>query len=319
MIDIVQILIQAGNGGKGCESFFRRADRKNTPTGGGGGKGGSIIFRADPNAPPISQFCYKRHLIAASGGHGGSNKKRGKNGDDTIILVPIGTRLYNKSQDLLIRDWMKKGEEVIVVEGGRGGTGNQGGGEATPGDPGAMIDLEITVRLPMDVAMIGLPNSGKSSLLNSLSRAHAKVEAYPFATREPELAVCDFLDYEELKLCEMPSLYEGSHEGRGLGNEFLKHLEMVRFVLYVLDPVSEFAASLQEGLAILKKEVGVVSTRFEELPYAVVINKIDAPGARERIAAEKWKADARTFYVSAQTGEGMDQLKQFLQGLIIRE
>ncbi len=319
MIDIVQILIQAGNGGKGCESFFRRADRKNTPTGGGGGKGGSIIFRADTNAPPISQFCYKRHLIAASGGHGSSNKKRGKNGEDMIILVPIGTRLYNKTQDLLIRDWMKKGEEVIVVEGGRGGTGNQGGGQATPGDPGAMIDLEITVRLPMDVALIGLPNSGKSSLLNSLSRARAKVEAYPFSTREPELAVCDFLDYEELKLCEMPSLYEGSHEGRGLGNEFLKHLEMVRFVLYVLDPVSEFVGSLKEGLAVLKKEVGVVNERFAELPYAVVVNKIDVPGARERITAQKWKPDARIFYVSAQTGEGLDQLKQFLRELIARE
>jgi GTP-binding protein len=319
MIDKVEILIQAGNGGKGCESYFRRTDRKTVPSGGTGGKGGSILFRADPNAPPIAQFCYKRHMIAESGSHGGSMKKRGKNGEDLTFLVPVGTRLYNKSQDLLIRDWMKTGEEVVVVEGGRGGAGNQGGKEAKPGEPGAMIELEITVRLPVDVALIGLPNSGKSSLLNSLSRAHAKVEAYPFATREPEMAVCDFLDYEQLKLCEMPSLYRGSHEGRGLGNEFLKHLEMVRFVLYVLDPVSEFVASLQEGLAVLKKEVSVVSSRFVELPYAVVINKIDAPGARERITAEKWKADARTFYVSAQTGEGLEQLKEFLQELIVRE
>lgn len=316
MIDRVRILIQAGNGGNGCESYLRRNDRKAAPFGGYGGNGGSVIFRADPKAPSIAQFLQKRHLIAESGAHGGSNRKRGKNGVDLVFLVPQATRLYDRTHNLLIRDFMKDQEEVVIVAGGCGGVGNQGGKKATLGAKGEMMDLEITVCLTADVCFVGLPNSGKSSLLNQLTHAHLKTDAYPFTTRVPELGVCHFSDFESIKLCELPSLYQRSHDGRGLGNGFLKHLELVKGVLYVVDPVSQFANSLEEGYAILKDEIGKFDPRFLNIRSAIVVNKMDIPEARVKSKQEAWQPGIRVFQVSAVTGEGFEALKDFLKSFM---
>lgn len=313
LIDRVHLIVQAGNGGNGCESHFRRTDKKMVPNGGDGGDGGRVIFRADSNAPSLGSLRFKQHLVAESGGHGGSNRKRGKKGKELIVLVPCGTRLYDRTKNLAIRDLVNDGDEVVVLEGGRGGAGNDGGKNVTRGEKGLQLDLELSFRIVADVFLVGLPNSGKSRLLNALTRAHVKEGSYPFATRSPEIGVHRISDYEQLTLCELPSLYRSSHEGRGLGTDFLRHLERAKYVLLVLDPVSDFAESLSEGYDILKKEIETYRAEFLALPHAAVVNKMDLAEARERVKGQNFNPGVPCFYISALTGEGADLLTDFLK------
>ncbi len=315
-IDKIHVRVQAGSGGKGCESYFQRTDKKQVPDGGDGGKGGSVIFRADTNAPSLRSFKYQQHLMAESGAHGSSNRKRGKNGKDLMILVPYGTRLYDTKRNFLIRDLVKKEEEVVVLEGGRGGTGNHGGRQATPGEKGAILDLELTFRIMADIFLVGIPNSGKSTLLNSLTGTHLGEKDYPFSTRAPEIGVHAISDYEHVTLCELPSLYEASHEGRGMGIDFLKHLEKAKLILCMLDPVSKFSPSLQEGLAILRKEIETFNPQYLEIPYAVVVNKMDLPEAKQKVEAQVFQPEAPCFFISVLTGRGMAELKDFLRSYV---
>ena len=317
MIDKTHILVQAGDGGDGCESYYHRLDRKIVPNGGDGGRGGSIIFRATREAPPISRLQFRRHIVGESGSNGGANKKRGKNGSDMIVLVPNGTSLYDRNRNLALRESMVENEEVVVAMGGKGGTGNHGGKTAVLGERGVVLDLEISAYLAADVCLVGLPNAGKSSLLMKLTRANVKTEAYPFTTRSPELGVWKCSDYEQLTLCDLPSLYKASHDGRGMGNQFLKHLELAKGILYVLDPVSDFASSLKEGFEILREEVGHFNKKYLELPFAVIVNKIDLPEAREKASRAKWKSEGPLILTSAVTGEGLEELKKFLQRFLV--
>ena len=313
LIDQVHLLIQSGDGGNGCDAVLKRPDKKVIRHGGDGGKGGSVIFRADMNAAPIADLKFKQHLIAGSGGHGGSHNKRGKNGKDLEILVPVGTRLMDRQRGLLIRELMKPGEEVIVIEGGKGGMGNTGGREATLGEKGKSLDIELNVRVLADVFLVGLPSSGKSLLLNELTRAHIKSEEYPFSTRTPQLGVCAASDYERITLCELPSLYATSHEGRGLGNDFLKHLEKAGWVFYVLDPLCQFAPSLQEGFNILRAQLEHYNKSFLDIPFGIIITKRDLPGIQQQMKAEGWKPQVPVFFISSLTREGLDELKDFMK------
>lgn len=312
-IDRASLTVQAGNGGNGCESFFRRTDKKTVPHGGDGGNGGRVIFRADVNAPSLGSIRFKQHLLAESGGHGGSNRKRGRNGKDLIVLVPLGTRLYDRGKNLAIRDLTAEDPEVVVLEGGRGGMGNAGGRQATFGEKGVKLDLELSFRIVADIFLIGLPNAGKSRLLNFLTRAHVKEENYPFATRNPEIGVYQISDYEQITLCELPSLYKASHEGRGMGIDFLRHLERAKWILFILDPVSEFSCDLTEGLAILRKEIETFNPDFLKIPYAVIVNKMDRSDAQEKVKSQVFEPGVPTFFISALTGQGMEPLLSFLK------
>ncbi len=312
-IDKIHIRVQAGSGGKGCESYFRRTDRKLVPNGGDGGNGGSVIFRADTNAPSLKSFKYRQTLAAESGGHGSSNKKRGKNGKDLLILVPFGTRLYDAKRNFLIRDLAEEKEEVVVLQGGRGGTGNQGGREVRAAGKGEVLELEISFRIMADIFFVGIPNSGKSTLLNALTRTHLIETDYPFATRAPEIGVHAASDYEQLTLCELPSIYEASHKGKGMGIDFLKHLEKAKLIFCVLDPVSKFSNSLAEALAILRKEIEALEPQYLQFPYAVIVNKMDLPEAKKKVEKESFQPGVPCFFISALTGEGMKALKDFLK------
>ena len=314
MIDQVHILIQAGDGGNGGSSFQPRMDKKLVAAGGDGGNGGSVLVRAVENAPSLETYRFKQHWIAEAGGHGTNNNKRGRNGEDLVLLVPEGTRLYDRRRNLLIRERMGRGEEFVLLEGGRGGKGNSNGREATQGQKGPQMDLDISVRILADVFIVGLPNAGKSSLLNKLTRAHVPVEIYPFSTRDPRLGVFAVSDYESLRLCEMPSLYRGSSENKGLGNQFLRHLEAAKMIFYVLDPLSEFSASLQDGLQILEEELDAFSPDLKELPRVLVVNKMDSKAAEEKTSLEKFEpAGEKVFFISAMTGQGLAALENFLK------
>ncbi|MBN1687835.1 MAG: 50S ribosome-binding GTPase [Candidatus Omnitrophica bacterium] len=312
IIDQIHLVVQAGSGGNGCASFFVRKDRKKIPNGGDGGRGGSVIFSASHNATSLDGLKYKQHLIAESGANGGSNRKRGKNGEDLKILVPVGTRIRDRERNFLIRELAQDGEEVVVCQGGRGGSGNQGDKEATPGQKGVVLDIELSIRILADVFLIGLPNSGKSSILNVLTRVQTKEESYPFATKAPVIGVYELSEYQHMTLCELPSLYRSSHEGRGLGVDYLKHLEKAPYILYVLNPFSQFAGSIQEGLDILKEEVARYQASFAGISYSVIINKVDEEGARERIDGEKFDPGVPVICLSTKTGEGMELFKEHL-------
>jgi GTP-binding protein len=317
-IDRVHITVQGGHGGNGCNSFFRRADRKVIAHGGDGGRGGDVIFRADTNAQGLGIFRFNQTLSAAAGGNGGSEKKRGRSGENLVVLVLPGTRIMDREKNMLIRHLLKPGDEVVVAQGGSGGQGNIGGKESSNGDPGAVLEIELTLHIPADVFLIGLPNSGKSTLMNRLTRAHLKEEAYPFSTREPKIGVWAVSEYESVTLCELPSIYEASHEGRGMGSDFLKHLEGAKQLLYVIDPVSQFAGSLAEGYAILRKELEIYSEDFLHIPHAVVVNKMDLAEAPAKGKKKKFDAGCPVFYISALNGEGMEKLQAYLKNFAVQ-
>lgn len=309
--DRIKISVHAGNGGNGSESCYRRTDRKVIPNGGDGGNGGSVIFRADTNAPNLKEIRYKRLLQAESGAHGGSNHKRGRNGEDLIVLLPFGCRIYDLGRNLLLRELKNSGDEVVIAAGGKGGSGNQTGRTAVPGERGAKLELEITLRLPADVFLVGLPNSGKSRLMNVLTHSKVKEDAYPFATPKPELGVVKLSDYEQVTLCEMPSIYAHSHEGRGHGTDFLKHLEAAPLIAYCLSPDSEFCESLSDGLRILKKQLEQYNPEYARSEAVVLVNKMDLPGSKKKTG--RFKPPHPVFYLSAVTRQGVPEFLEYLR------
>lgn len=313
-VDRITVSAKAGNGGNGCDSYYRRTDRKSVPHGGDGGNGASVIFRADVNAPGLASFKFRQRLIADHGVNGGPTLKSGRNAKDLVILVPPGTRIYDREKNMLIRELPESGDEVVVCQGGIGGTGNHGGRPAQKGTQGVSHELELTVLLRADIFLVGLPNSGKSSLLNKLTNSKAKAEDYPFTTKQPEMGVYDRGFKDPISLCELPSVYQASKEGRGMGASFLKHLESAKLILFVTDPVSRFSDSVSEGVKLLQKLVADQSDEFKGIAQAVIVNKMDLPEAVEKVKKQRWKPGLPVFYISVKTGEGIGELKKFLDG-----
>ncbi|MBI2166905.1 MAG: 50S ribosome-binding GTPase [Candidatus Omnitrophica bacterium] len=311
-LDEVKIFVKAGDGGRGCDSRLRISEKKFLNTGGEGGSGGSVIVRADRNVTNLREFLYHPHFRAGSGGLGGSNHKRGKKGRDVVISVPSGTVVYRKDKSFLIRDLVEAGDEVIVLEGGRGGAGNAGGRFAQPGEAGGSLEIVLIFKIPADVFLIGLPNTGKSKLLNRLTHAHAREESFPFSTRHPELGTHETPDYRQVLLCELPALYRESHAGRGLGVDYLKHLDRGKIILFVLDPLNAFAGTLGEGYDILLETLGRYRPSLLEISRGVVVNKMDLEEVRERVGAEKFRPPDPLFLISAETGEGVEELMHFV-------
>lgn len=315
IIDHVVITVKAGDGGKGCDSRLRLSVKKSIPTGGDGGAGGNVIVRADPNVTHLKEFVFHRRFAAEAGEIGGSNHKTGKRGKDLILSVPCGTVISRKEKNFLIRDLVHPGDEVLLLEGGRGGAANDEKKPAQPGTPGPTLEIVLTWKIPADVFLVGLPNAGKSTFLNRITRAHAKAETYPFSTRTPELGTLEGDDYRQILLCELPAVYRESLEGKGLGADFLKHLERGRLILLVLDPLSPFSDSLAAGYQVLRETLGRYQASLLEIPHAVVVNKMDLPEARERVEAEKFQPGVPFFLISAATGEGVDPLIRHLKEL----
>ena len=312
IIDQVIISVKGGDGGKGCESRIHVSEKKFIPSGGEGGRGGNIVMRADSNVTTLKNFLYQRHFSAESGGPGGSNHKKGKKGSDLTIPVPCGTAIFRKDKHYLIRDLIQPGEEVVLAEGGKGGVGNEGGKEAQPGEKGVEVEIILTWKIPAEVFLVGLPNTGKSKLLNRLTRAHSKEEAYPFSTKEPHLGVYETGDFTQIRLCELPALYRDSPQGRGAGVDFLKHLERAKLILLMLDPLNPFASSLREGYEILLEVLGHYQKSFLEIPHAVVVNKMDLLEARQRMEKENFRPSSPLFLISVETGEGIDALMLYV-------
>lgn len=313
MLDKIHLIIQGGHGGKGCDSLYHRKDHKTVPSGADGGDGGSVIFRASHNAPSLDRLKLKQHLIAESGEHGGSDNKRGRKGQDLIVLVPLGTSLYNRENHLAIRDLCYEGEEVVVARGGRGGLGNIGDREATPGEEGERLEVDVEFRIMADVFLVGLPSSGKSSLLHRLTRAHVEGRDYPFATRTPIMGVYSYDDYKQILFCELPSLYEGSTQGRGLGTDFLRHLSRAKLIVFMLDATMKYAKTTGEALSTLQRIIYEYDAAFRQIPCVVVVNKIDQGENLGKIQEELQNLGQFYFLISVKNGEGLESLMGFVK------
>jgi len=324
-IDEVLITVRSGAGGKGCVSFRReKFIPRGGPDGGDGGKGGSVFFRATERLATLLDFKYRRLFKARNGEPGRGRSQTGKNGKDIVIDVPPGTLLYDEETGQEMADLVRDEQEVMILEGGQGGKGNQHFATSTnraprmaqPGIPGQEKRLRLSLKSLADIGLIGLPNAGKSTLLSRITTARPKIADYPFTTLMPNLGVMILGEDKKLTVADIPGLIEGASEGKGLGHRFLKHIERTRLLLHVMDITFSPLKSLLEDFFVVKKELEDYHIKLAEKKQMVVINKIDLYSSQHRDVREVKKAlqdlGLESYPVSALTGEGLEDLKAAL-------
>ncbi len=308
-VDHAKITVKAGDGGRGCAALAQPPyTRYPYPDGGDGGDGGDVIVRADSNVATLLDFQFRHEYTAGRGGHGGSNKKTGKRGEDTVIRVPVGTVISDAGA--VLRDLTEPFEDVVIAKGGRGGLGNATAHEAKSGLPGEARALGLELKLIADVGLIGFPNAGKSSLLSRISTARPKVAAYPFTTRYPVLGVVDMGEGGSFVACDIPGLIEGAHDGRGLGIEFLRHIERTRLLVHVIDMAAVDGREPVEAYHRLNEELAAYSQALAKKPQLLVANKLDLQEARERLEAFRKAVGQPVTAISCATGSGVRELLQ---------
>ncbi|MEJ7653719.1 MAG: GTPase ObgE [Chloroflexia bacterium] len=290
MYDRARIEVTAGTGGAGSASLRReKFVPHGGPDGGDGGRGGSVYLVADPNSNTLLSYRYKRRYKAVSGGAGSKQKKHGKAGRELLLTVPVGTVVYDDATGAVVADLLEPGERALVARGGRGGLGNTHFSTSTyqtprfaeKGEPGEVKMIRLELKLLADIALVGFPNAGKSTLLSVLSAATPKIGDYPFTTLEPNLGVVQVPGTEDsFVIADIPGLIEGAHRGVGLGDEFLRHVERTRVLLYVLDGSGLEGRSPLDDFNVLRKEIELYQTTLADRPSVVAFNKIDTPEAQ---------------------------------------
>lgn len=317
-IDEAEIEVAAGDGGDGIVAWRReKYVPKGGPAGGDGGHGGNVYLQAVPELSTLVEFRFRRSFSAESGKPGGPSKKSGRSGADLTVAVPVGTLVYRRLGDApeaLLADLAQAGARLIVARGGRGGLGNQHFATSVRqaprfserGEPGERAHLRLELRLLADCGIIGVPNAGKSTLLSVVSSARPKIADYPFTTLEPQLGVVRVSDEESFVMVDVPGLIEGAHQGTGLGDLFLKHVERTRVLLHLLDgskPLREILADKQ----VIERELAAWNPRLVEKPTLLVLNKLDLPNARESLPELRLRFPEMRA-ISAATHEGVREL-----------
>ncbi|MGE5435696.1 MAG: GTPase ObgE [Syntrophothermus sp.] len=320
-IDYAEIQVKSGNGGNGAVTFRReKYVPKGGPSGGNGGNGGSVIFEAHPNLTTLLDFNYKRIYNAGNGDPGGNSLKDGKNGKDVIIKVPIGTVIKDAETDEVIADLDKVGKTYVAVKGGKGGKGNSNFATPTkqtpryaePGRPGEVRKLVLELKLIADVGLVGFPNAGKSTLISTISSAKPKIADYPFTTLEPNLGIVKYKDYQSLTVADIPGIIEGAAEGKGLGLEFLRHIERTKILLIMIDVTSE---DYQKDYKILLNELKNYSELLAEKTKIIAFSKADLVDEEELKKVKKRKirgVDEKPLIFSAASNFGIQELLDFL-------
>jgi len=284
-VDNIKLTVKSGKGGAGCVSFRReKFIPKGGPDGGDGGKGGDVIIECDNNTNTLSHFKGKRLLKAKNGRPGEGRKKHGANGEDLVLKVPPGTIIKDANTGEVLLDMQKPGERAVLLEGGKGGLGNwhfrgsrnQVPRYAQPGEEGKELEIVMELKLIADVGLVGFPNAGKSTLISAMSNARPEIANYEFTTLTPKLGVVKVDEYRSFVMADIPGIIEGAHEGKGLGLEFLKHIERTKIILFVIDMASYRDPVYQ--LKTLQKELKNYSEKLAGRDYAVALNKIDAIG-----------------------------------------
>ena len=285
-LDQVKIYIKAGNGGDGSPSFRREKFIEfGGPDGGDGGKGGSVILKAEQNLNTLIDFRYQQHHKAKRGENGAGQNRTGKSGEDLILKVPLGTQVFEEDNKTLIYDFTKISEEFTAAAGGKGGLGNtrfksstnRAPRKFTKGTQGEEFTIWLQLKTIADIGIIGLPNAGKSSLLASVTNANPKIANYQFTTLNPNLGVASY-DDKEITIADIPGLVEGAHKGTGLGIQFLKHIERCKSLLHLIDITSE---DLKKSYQQVKNELKKYSNKLTKKKELIVLNKIDLIDEKE--------------------------------------
>lgn len=312
-IDYTEIAVSAGNGGPGCISFRReKFIAKGGPDGGDGGRGGNIVFKANNNLSSLLDFRYKKKVKAENGRPGGGALKTGRSGKHVIVQVPQGTIIKDLEDGKIIADLDEESKEVLIARGGRGGHGNdhfksptnQAPRNAEDGRKGQSFKLSLELKLLADVGLVGLPNAGKSTMLSVLSDARPKVADYPFTTLIPNLGIVGLRDFKSFVMADIPGIIEGASHGKGLGIQFLKHIQRTRLIIYLIDI---FEGKIEDTLLLLKSELANFDKNLAKRPYILILNKIDLIEKNDlKKILKNQKDDYITF--SGVTKAGKDEL-----------
>ena len=319
-LDQAKIYGQAGDGGSGSSSFRREKYIEfGGPEGGDGGEGGSVIFIATKNLNTLIDFRYKQHFKAERGQDGKGKKKTGKSGKDLILKVPTGTQIFEEDNNTLIEDLSKSDQKIVIANGGKGGLGNvrfkssvnRAPRKKTEGNKGESFWVWLQLKVIADIGIIGMPNAGKSSLLSVLTSAKPKIANYPFTTINPNLGVVSY-DDKEITLADIPGLTEGAHEGIGLGDKFLRHIERCKSLLHLIDITED---NLLENYSKIRKELFKYSSKLLKKREIIVFNKIDMIDEKEinkKLSIFKRKIKKKFVKISALKNKGLNNIKKNL-------
>jgi len=326
-IDRARIQVKAGKGGNGCVAFRReKFVPRGGPSGGDGGRGGDIYIECSDSVNTLLHFQYKRTFSAGRGGHGEGSLCQGKDGEDIVIRVPPGTQAFIEPDGGLLYDFSRTGDRLLVARGGIGGRGNarfatstnQAPRRAEPGREGQELDLSLSLKLIADVGLVGFPNSGKSTLISRISSARPKIADYPFTTLTPHLGVVALPDYRSFVVADIPGLIEGAHEGHGLGDRFLKHVERTRVLVHLVD-VSETGRDPVRDYEIVLGELRLFNPDLLRRKKILVASKLDVlqDESRFRCLQAFCRRRRMPFHaISAVTGEGVTELVRRLARML---
>lgn len=322
-VDYVKISVKAGDGGRGCVSFRReKYVPKGGPDGGDGGRGGHIIIEATGRMNTLLDLRYQQRYRAGRGKHGMGKKMHGKDGEDLIIPVPVGTIIKDAVSNEVLEDLSSNGQRITVVHGGKGGLGNahfatsvrQTPRFAQPGEKGEERLLELELKLLADVGLIGLPNAGKSTLLSVVSAAKPKIADYPFTTLVPVLGVVKLENYRSFVMADIPGLIEGAHRGIGLGFQFLRHVERTALLLHLVDISEMSEGDPADNVEKINHELSLYNPELTAKPQAIAGTKLDSANKDKLQSLDRFcrKNKIDFFPISSVTGEGMKELISYL-------
>ena len=317
-LDRAKILVKGGDGGNGVTAFRReKYVPRGGPSGGDGGRGGSVYLEATTQLNTLLQFRFNPEYRAGRGRHGKGDKRHGRDGEDRNVLVPAGTIVRDADTGEVVQDFSDPGERVVIARGGRGGRGNAQFATSTnrapryheDGEPGEIRSLELELKLIADVGLVGFPNVGKSTLISRISAARPKIADYPFTTLEPHLGVVAYGDEGSFVVADIPGLIEGAHAGTGLGLEFLRHIERTKLLVHVID-VSSTGRDPVDDFLTISRELELYNGELLAKPQMVAASKMDAIDDAGRVARLREFCESRElemFEISAVTGYGIDE------------
>ena len=323
-LDEAKVYIRSGDGGNGCVAFRREKYIEfGGPNGGDGGRGGDVVVECVEGLNTLIDYRYQQHFRAGKGGHGMGKDRHGANGADVVLKVPLGTQIFEEDKETLLADFTEIGQRVVLAKGGNGGFGNahfksstnRAPRHANPGLPGEERGVWLRLKLIADAGLVGLPNAGKSTFLAAVSAAKPKIADYPFTTLNPQLGVVS-IDGREFVLADIPGLIEGAHEGAGLGDRFLGHVERCRVLLHLVDGTSEHAG---QAYRTVRAELDAYGHDLADKPEIVALSKVDAltpEQVKEQAARLKRAAKKTPLVLSAHSGAGVPEALRALLAVI---
>lgn len=326
--DRVKIHLAAGDGGNGTVAWIRaKYIPKGGPCGGDGGDGGSIIFKTSTHQSSLEWFRNRKAIRAENGEKGGANLCHGKNGKDLIIDVPCGTLVKNALTGEVLFDLTEVGQTAVICKGGKGGIGNdhfksptnRAPTEFTPGEPGEELEAELELKLIADVGLIGYPNAGKSTLISQLADVDVKIAPYPFTTLQPNIGFLETESKDRIFIADIPGIIEGAHQNRGLGLEFLRHIERTKLLIFMLDASGIDGRDPASDFTILRKELQAYNDELLRRPYLIALNKVDDEASIDNIALfHKKFPKEKVYLISALNGDGLVELQKAIISKLTR-